>query len=85
MSKDLQARTQLVLWIFILFKVTTCFGLYHQAIIRSQVINKILRKLDTVIHKNESHRLKMQRDLVVILYGSIHNQYKIVTVIDTIV
>jgi len=36
-------------------------------------------KLDTVIHKNESHRLKMQRDLVVvILYGSIYNQYKIV-------
>jgi len=37
-----------------------------------------LRKLDTVIHKNESHRLKMQRDLVVILYGSIYNQYKTV-------
>jgi hypothetical protein len=40
---------------------------------------KILRKLDTVIHKNESHRFKMQRDLVVvILYDSIYNQYKIV-------
>jgi len=38
-----------------------------------------VRKLVTVIHKNESHRLKMQRDLVVvILYGSIYNQYKIV-------
>jgi len=38
-----------------------------------------LRKLDTVIHKNESRRLKMQRDfVVVILYGSIYNQYKIV-------
>jgi len=38
-----------------------------------------LRKLDTVIHKNESYRLKMQRDLiVVILHGSIYNQYKIV-------
>jgi len=38
-----------------------------------------LRKLDTVIHKNESHRQKMQRDLVVvILYGGIYNQYKIV-------
>jgi hypothetical protein len=36
-SKDSQVKTQLVLWIFILFKVTTCFGLYHQAIIRSQV------------------------------------------------
>jgi len=34
---------------------------------------------DTVIHKNESDRLKMQRDLVVvILYGSICNQHKIV-------
>jgi len=37
MSKDSQVKTQLVLWIFILFKVTTYFGLYHQAIIRSQV------------------------------------------------
>jgi len=38
-----------------------------------------MRKLDTVIHKNKSHRLKMQRDLVVvILYGSIYDQYKIV-------
>jgi hypothetical protein len=48
-----------------------------------QVTSKqqILRKLDTVIHKNESHRLKMQRDLVVvILYGSIYNQYKIVKI-----
>jgi hypothetical protein len=26
-SKDSQVKTQLVLWIFILFKVTTCFGL----------------------------------------------------------
>jgi hypothetical protein len=51
--------------------VTTCFGLYHQAIIRSQVNN--LRKLDNVIYKTESHRIKMQRDLVVvILYGSIY-------------
>jgi len=40
-SKDLQVKTQLVLRIFILFKVTTCFGLYHQAIIRSQVNNRI--------------------------------------------
>jgi hypothetical protein len=40
-----------------------------------------MRKLDTVIHKNESHRLEMQRDLVVvILYGSIYNQYKIVKI-----
>jgi len=38
-----------------------------------------LKKLDALIHKNESRRLKMQRDLVVvILYGSIYNQYKIV-------
>jgi len=37
-----------------------------------------MRNLDTVIHKNESHMLKMQRDLiVVIIYGSIYNQYKI--------
>jgi len=36
-SKDSQVKTQLVLWIFILLKVTTCFGLYHQAIIRSQI------------------------------------------------
>ena len=40
-SKDSQVKTQLVLWIFILFKVTTCFGLYHQTIIRSQVNNRI--------------------------------------------
>jgi hypothetical protein len=39
-SKDSQVKTQLVLWIFILFKVTTCFGLYHQAIIRLQVNNR---------------------------------------------
>jgi len=33
-----------------------------------------MRKLDTVIHKNESRRLKMQRDLVAIIqYNSIHN------------
>jgi len=38
-----------------------------------------LRKLDTVIYKTESHGIKMQRDLVVvILYDSICNQYKIV-------
>jgi hypothetical protein len=40
-SKDSQVKTQLALWIFILFKVTTCFGLYQQAIIRSQVNTKI--------------------------------------------
>jgi len=35
-------------------------------------------KLDTVIHKNESHRLKMQRNLVVvILYGSIYTSIKL--------
>jgi len=39
-SKGSQLKTQLVLWIFILFKVTTCFRLYHQAIIRSQVNNR---------------------------------------------
>jgi len=40
-----------------------------------------VRKLDTVIHKNESHGLKIQRDLVVfILYDSIYNQYKIVKI-----
>ena len=39
-SKVSQVKTQLVLWIFILFKVTTCFRLYHQAIIRSQVNNR---------------------------------------------
>jgi len=40
-------------------------------------------KLDTVIHKSESHRLKMQRDLVVvILYSSIYNQYKIVNTVQ---
>jgi hypothetical protein len=39
--------------------------------------NRNLRKLDTVIHKNESDSLKMQRDpVVVILYGIICNQYK---------
>jgi len=38
-----------------------------------------VRKLDTVIHKNESHRLKIQRDLVVvILHHRIYNQHKIV-------
>jgi len=38
-----------------------------------------MRKLDTVIHINESRRLKMPRDLVVvILYGSIYNQCKTV-------
>jgi len=41
-SKDSQVKTQLVLWIFILGEnVTTIFGLYHQAIIRSQVNNRI--------------------------------------------
>jgi hypothetical protein len=41
---------------------------------------KNFRKLDTVNPKNESHRIEMQRDLVVvILYDSICNQYKIVT------
>jgi len=61
--------------------VTTCFGLYHQAIIRSQVNNRNLRKLDTVIHKNMFHRLKMQRDIVVvILCGTMYNQYKIVKI-----
>jgi len=40
-----------------------------------------LRQLDTVIRKNESHRLKMQLNLVVvILYVSIYNQYKIVKI-----
>jgi len=38
-----------------------------------------LGKLDTVIYKTESHRIKMQRDLiVVIIYDSMYNQYKIV-------
>ena len=38
-----------------------------------QVTSKRKRKLDTVIYKNGFHRLKMQRDLVVvILYGSIY-------------
>jgi len=37
-----------------------------------------LRKLDPVIHKNESHTLKLQRDLfVVILYGSIYTSIKL--------
>jgi hypothetical protein len=37
-----------------------------------------LRKLDTVIHKNKSHGLKMQRDLVVvILYGSNYTSYSV--------
>ena len=36
-SKDPQVKTKPVLWIFISFKGTTCFGLYHQAIIMSQV------------------------------------------------
>jgi hypothetical protein len=77
-DKGSQVKTQLVLWIFILFKVTICFGLYHQAIIRSQVNNRFLGMLDTVIHKNESHRFKMQRDLVVvILYGSIYISMKL--------
>jgi len=35
--------------------MTICFGLYHEAIIRSQVNNRTLRELDTVIHKNETH------------------------------
>jgi len=66
--------------------VTTCFGPYHQAIIRSQVNNRTLKKLDTVIHKkNESHRLKMQQDLlVVILYDGIYNEYKIVPNTDNL-
>jgi len=71
-SKDSQVKTQLVLWIFTLFKVTTCFGLYHQSIIRSQVNSRTFRKLDTVIYKNQPHRLKLQRDLVVILYDSVY-------------
>jgi hypothetical protein len=40
-SKDSLVTTQPVLWIFNLFKVTTGFGIYHQAIIRSQVNNRI--------------------------------------------
>jgi hypothetical protein len=37
-----------------------------------------MRKLDTVIHKNESHRLKMQRDLVVVIvYGGIYTGIKL--------
>jgi len=60
--------------------VTTCFGLYHQAIIRSQVNNRFVRKLDIVIHKIGSHSLKMQRDLIfVILYGSIYTSIKFYT------
>jgi hypothetical protein len=39
-SKDSHVKTQIVLRVFTLFKVTTCFGLYHQAIIRSQVNNR---------------------------------------------
>ena len=54
--------------------MTTCFGHYHQAIIWSQVNNRTLRKLYTVIHKNESYRLEMKRDVVVILYGSIYTR-----------
>jgi hypothetical protein len=46
--------------------------------VRSQVQN--LRKLNNVIHKNESRRLKMQRDLVVILHDSIYNKHKIVNI-----
>jgi hypothetical protein len=43
-----------------------------------QITNN-LRKLDTVIYKNKSYRLKMQWDLIVIiLYDSVYNQYKIV-------
>jgi hypothetical protein len=43
------------------------------------------RKLDTVIHKTESHRFKMQREfIVVILYNSIYNQYKTVKMIFAI-
>jgi len=39
--------------------------------------NRNLRKLDTVIHKNEFHRLKMQRDLVVvILYDTGYRYYR---------
>jgi len=54
---------------------------YHQ--VTSKYQN--LRKLDTVIHKNESHRLEMQRDLVfIILYDSVYN-YLYLLVIDTIV
>jgi hypothetical protein len=44
--------------------------------------NKNVRKLDTVIHENESRRFKTQRDLVVvILHGSICNQCKIANII----
>jgi hypothetical protein len=39
----------------------------------------IYTKYKTLARQNRSHRIKMQRDLVVdILYGSIYNQYKIV-------
>jgi hypothetical protein len=42
-----------------------------------------MRKLDTVIKKNESHRLKMQRDIIVVTpHDSIYNQYKIVKIYD---
>jgi len=38
-----------------------------------------MRKLDTVIYKPESHKIKMQRDLVVvILYDCIYKQYNTV-------
>jgi len=40
-SKDSLVKTQPILWIIILFKVTTCFSLCHQAIIRAQVNNGI--------------------------------------------
>jgi len=40
MVKYSQVKTQLVLWIYILF-MTTCFGLFHQTIIRSQVNSRI--------------------------------------------
>ena len=71
-SKDSRVKTQLVLWIFILLfylrqQGDNMFRLvspgHHQVI--SNEYN--LRKLDTVIHKNGSHRLKMQRDLVAFL------------------
>jgi hypothetical protein len=56
-SKDSQLKTQLVLWIFILFKVTTCFGLYHQAIIRHlQVLHfyNFILVADTTVQNNDN-------------------------------
>jgi len=78
-SKDSQVKTQLVLWIFISFKVTR--WRVSASITRPSSGHKKL-KFEEATHCNPSnklYKLKIQWELVVvILYDSIHNQFEIV-------